>query len=574
MNGREWVSPHLKQQKKLMLVTVLLGLIGVACGAMLMFISGYLISKSALRPDNIMLVYVPIVATRAFSIGSAVFIYLERLVGHDVVLRILANMRTKLYRVLEPQALFIRSRFQSGDILGLLSEDIEHLQNLYLRTIFPSILAVFLYSGFIITIGAFDVPFALMMALLLGVIVFFIPFVSLLIIQKQHIQLRQKRNTLYQKLTDTVFGLTDWQASGRTTEFLKSFTTDEEDLLKTERRMKRWHHIRDGFIHLVVGIAMVSMIIWTGEQADVGNITATVIAAFVLMTLSITTTLSPVSDAIERIPSYKDSLKRLTSIEVESEMQSVQEDEYKEEVAKSATIQFNSVSYRYSEASNWTINDVSLTISAGKKVAILGKSGVGKSTLLKLLTGAVQPVKGEILLNDEQANLDHLSTHLSVLNQKPHLFDMTVGENIRIGREEADEEAVWKALDQAQITSLIKSLPNGLETPMHEMGKRFSGGERQRIAFARVLIQDTPIIVLDEPTIGLDPKTEHELLQTMFSAAEDKTIIWVTHHLAGIEKMDEVIFLEDGRITMQGSHKELLQTNAKYRQLYEMDKGI
>jgi ATP-binding cassette, subfamily C, bacterial CydC len=573
MNGREWVQPHLKQQKKLMFVTVLLGLIGVTCAAMLMFMSGYLISKSALQPYNVMAVYVPIVATRAFSIGSAVFLYLERLVGHDVVLRILANMRTKLYRVLEPQALFIRSRFQSGDILGLLAEDIEHLQNLYLRTIFPSILAVFVYSGFIITIGAFDVPFALMMALLLGVIVFLIPFVSLLISKKQHIQLRQKRNTLYQKLTDTVFGLTDWQASGRTTEFLTRFAQDEEDLLTTERTMKKWHHIRDGFIHLVVGVAMVSMIIWTGEQADIGTITSTVIAAFVLMTLSVTAALSPVSDAIEHIPSYKDSLKRLTSVKAESEMQSVQEERKKEEVAL-ATIQFNAVSYRYTETSNWTINDLSLTIPAGKKVAILGKSGVGKSTLLKLLTGAVQPEKGEILLNDEQANLDHLSTYLSVLNQKPHLFDMTVGDNLRLGREDAEEEAVWKVLEQAQITSLIQSLPDGLDTPMHEMGKRFSGGERQRIAFARVLLQDTPIIVLDEPTIGLDPKTEHELLQTMFSAANDKTIIWVTHHLAGIEKMDEVIFLEDGRITMQGSHEELLQTQSKYRQLYEMDKGI
>ncbi|GGE73600.1 thiol reductant ABC exporter subunit CydC [Priestia taiwanensis] len=574
MNGREWVQPHLKQQKKLMLVTVLLGLIGVTCAAMLMFMSGYLISKSALQPYNVMAVYVPIVATRAFSIGSAVFLYLERLVGHDVVLRILANMRTKLYRVLEPQALFIRSRFQSGDILGLLSEDIEHLQNLYLRTIFPSILAVFVYSGFIITIGAFDVPFALMMALLLGVIVFLIPFVSLLIIQKQHIQLRQKRNTLYQKLTDTVFGLTDWQASGRTTEFLTNFMKDEEDLVTMERRIKRWHHIRDAFIHLVVGITMVSMIIWTGEQADVGNITITVIAAFVLMTLSITASLAPVSDAIERIPSYKDSIVRLTSVEVEKEMISVQDDEQKKEVAGSATIHFDSVSYRYSEASKWTINDVSLTIPIGKKVAILGKSGVGKSTLLKLLTGAVQPVKGEILLNDEQAHLDNLSTYLSVLNQKPHLFDMTVGDNIRLGREDAEDEAVWRALDQAQITSLIESLPEGLDTPMHEMGKRFSGGERQRIAFARVLLQDTPIIVLDEPTIGLDPKTEHELLHTMFQAAEDKTIIWVTHHLAGIEQMDEIIFLENGRIAMQGSHEELLRTNKKYRQLYEMDKGI
>ncbi|CJC09440.1 ABC transporter ATP-binding protein [Streptococcus pneumoniae] len=109
---------------------------------------------------------------------------------------------------------------------------------------------------------------------------------------------------------------------------------------------------------------------------------------------------------------------------------------------------------------------------------------------------------------------------------------------------------------------------------MHEMGKRFSGGERQRVAFARTLMQETPIIVLDEPTIGLDPKTELSLIETMFSATEEKTVIWITHHLVGIEHVDEVIFLDRGQIVMQGSHKQLLKENEKYRKLYELDKGI
>lgn len=571
-----WVKPYIKQNKGRMTLTIFLGLLGVSSGAMLLFISGYLISKSALRPENVMAVYVPIVATRAFSIGQAVFHYIERLVGHDVVLRILEKMRTKLYRIVEPQALFFRSRFQTGDMLGVLSEDIEHLQNLYLRTIFPSILALVVYSIFILVIGAFDVVFALIAACMLAIIVFLLPFVSLLLMKRHHVTLKQGRNSLYQQLTDAVFGLSDWQASGRKDEFIDKYVEQNDQLLKTEKRMKRWNHIRDIIIQLVVGIVVISMIIWTGNEAASEQIAPTVIAAFVLMTLSVTNALIPLSDAIDRIPSYVESAHRLNQVEGNDVLQDEKElHEDKDYVAsKHIDIELNHVSYSYPDSNEFVLKDVSLQIKAGKKIAILGRSGTGKSTLLKLLTGALSPLQGKVLLNSEHAHTNLLSKYISVLNQKPHLFDTTIGNNVRIGKPEATDEEIWTALEKAQLALHIASLPDGLQTKMHEMGKRFSGGERQRVAFARTLMQEAPIIVLDEPTIGLDPKTELSLIETMFSATEEKTVIWITHHLVGIEHVDEVIFFDRGRIVMQGSHEQLLKENEKYRKLYELDKGI
>ncbi|MCR6793849.1 putative ABC transporter ATP-binding protein [Bacillus paranthracis] len=571
-----WIKPYIQQNKGRMTVTIFLGLLGVSSGAMLLFISGYLISKSALRPENVMAVYVPIVATRAFSIGQAVFHYVERLVGHDVVLRILEKMRTKLYGIVEPQALFFRSRFQTGDMLGVLSEDIEHLQNLYLRTIFPSILALVVYSIFVLVIGTFDVVFALIAACMLAIIVFLLPFISLLLMKKHHVTLKQGRNRLYQQLTDAVFGLSDWQASGRKDEFIDKYVDQNAQLLKTEKRMKRWNHIRDSIIQLVVGIVVISMIIWTGNEAASEQIAPTVIAAFVLMTLSVTNALIPLSDAIDRIPSYVESAHRLNQVEGNGILQ----DEKglprdKDYVApKHIDIELNHVSYSYPDSNEFVLKDVSLQIKAGKKIAILGRSGTGKSTLLKLLTGALSPLQGEVLLNSEHAHTNLLSKYISVLNQKPHLFDTTIGNNVRIGKPEATDEEIWNALEKAQLASHVVSLPDRLQTKMHEMGKRFSGGERQRVAFARTLMQEAPIIVLDEPTIGLDPKTELSLIETMFSATEEKTVIWITHHLVGIEHVDEVIFLDRGKIVMQGSHEQLLKENEKYRMLYELDKGI
>ncbi|EJQ52577.1 thiol reductant ABC exporter, CydC subunit [Bacillus cereus BAG6X1-2] len=571
-----WIKPHIQQNKGRMTLTIFLGLLGVSSGAMLLFISGYLISKSALRPENVMVVYVPIVATRAFSIGQAVFHYLERLVGHDVVLRILEKMRTKLYRIVEPQALFLRSRFQTGDVLGVLSDDIEHLQNLYLRTIFPSILALVVYSIFVLVIGAFDLVFALIAACMLAVIVFLLPFVSLLLMKRHHVALKRGRNRLYQQLTDAVFGLSDWQASGRKDEFINAYVEQNVQLLKREKKVKRWYHIRDSIIHLIVGIVVISMILWTGNQSASEQIAPTVIAAFVLMTLSVTNVLIPVSDAIDRIPSYVESVHRLNGVESDSALDDGKELPGNKEyvVPKHIDIELSNVSYNYPNSNESVLKDVSLQIKAGKKIAILGRSGTGKSTLLKLLTGALRPVNGQVILNGEQAHTDFLSKYISVLNQKPHLFDTTIGNNVRIGKPKANDEEIWKALEKAQLAPHIASLPNGLQTKMHEMGKRFSGGERQRVAFARTLMQEAPIIVLDEPTIGLDPKTELALIETMFSATEEKTVIWITHHLVGIEHVDEVIFLDSGQIAMQGSHEQLLKENEKYRRLYELDKGI
>ncbi|MBO1579515.1 thiol reductant ABC exporter subunit CydC [Bacillus sp. XF8] len=574
-----WIGPYIKQNKGRMLLTVVLGIFGVSSGAMLLFISGYLISKSSLRPENIMAVYVPIVATRAFSIGQAVFHYMERLVGHDVVLRILEKMRTKLYRIVEPQALFLRSRFQTGDVLGVLSEDIEHLQNLYLRTIFPSILGLAVYSIFVAVLGTFDWIFAITAGSMLAVIIFFVPMLSLFLMRKHHTTLKQGKNHLYQQLTDAVFGLSDWQASGRTAEFIKEYSEHNISLLKIEKKMKRWQHIRDGIIHLTIGIVVISMIMWAGKQAESEQIAPTIIAAFVLMTLSVTNALIPVSDAVDRIPSYIDSISRLNRIESAVVSSSEYQDNFVYEeknfsVPKKVEIQLENVSYNYPESNEFVLKNISLKIPAGKKIAILGKSGTGKSTLLKLLTGALQLIDGQILVDRKKAHTDFLSKYISVLNQKPHLFDTTIGNNVRIGRSEAADQEIWHALEQAQIASHISSLPDGLQTKMHEMGKRFSGGERQRIAFARTLMQEAPIIVLDEPTMGLDPKTESALLETMFTATKDKTVIWVTHHLIGIEHVDEIIFLEDGHITMQGSHEQLLVENEKYRRLYEMDQGM
>lgn len=570
---KEWVYPYIKKNKKRLSFSLFLGILGIGSGAMLLFVSGYLISKSSLRPENIMVVYVPVVSVRAFSIGQAVFLYFEKLASHDLVLRILEKMREKLYHIVEPQALFLRSRYQTGDLLGVLSDDIEHLQDLYLETIIPSILGLIIYSMTVGVFGYFDLAFAVIMALMLGIIIFLVPLVSFYVTRDHHTSKKQRRNKLYEQLTDAIFGMSDWQASGRETEFMNKITNQDEQLIKIERSLYKWRHIRDGFIQLVIGVTVIMVMNWSAGQVDADTISPTVIAAFTLMIFSITDALLPVSEGTEPIPSYNDSIDRINSIQY-SDLPKDYMKEASWDGKNNIAIQLNNVSYRYPNNDTNTINNLSLTIPAGKKIAVLGRSGTGKSTLLKLLSGALKPASGTITLNGEEMHSGFLSQAVSVLNQKPHLFSTTMMNNIRIGNQQANSEEIEQAARRAQLKTLIDSLPEGMHTQMREMGHRFSGGERQRIAFARVLLQDTPIILVDEATIGLDPYTEQELLDMILTETEGKTVIWITHHLAGVEAMDEVIFLEDGNIAMQGTHEQLLETNNHYKELYEMDKGL
>lgn len=566
-----WIYPYIKKYKGRMFLSVLFAFAGVLSGAMLLFVSGYLISKSSLRPENILIVYVPIVSVRAFSIMQAAFPYLEKLVSHDIVLRILSQYRKRLYGLLEPQAVFLESRFKTGDLLNVLSDDIEKLQDFYIRTFIPSLLGFVVYIILAVAIGFFDVYFMLFILLTLGVLIFLGPYFSYYKMKKQHIELKKQRQFLYQEMTDAAFGQVDWILSGRVSEVETGIREENDVLLKKEHRMNRWHHFRDAALRLFTGLIIVSMMVWTSFQMQDGSIQATLIAAFVLMMFSVTDAVLPVNEAVEEIPAYMDSLQRMEQLTDTSHVQNASTQMEIAPPVLPVSIYVNEVSYQYSEEDKLVLDNISLTFAPGEKTAILGKSGTGKSTLLKCLAGMVTPDSGTVMLNDQEMQEGFLGKYVSVLNQKAHLFHTSIRNNVNISRPGASDQAIKDVLHQAQILDLVESLPNGIHTQMDEMGKRFSGGERQRIAFARILLQDTPIILMDEPTTGMDPKTELALLDTVFQAAKDKTIIWVTHHLAGAQYMDRILFLEDGNIKLDGSHQQLLKENAYYRTLYQMD---
>ena len=568
-----WVKPYIKQYKGLLITALTLGLLTSFCAGALMFTSGYTIDKAATHPVNILLIYVPILLTRAFGIGRPVFKYVERLKSHNWVLRVTSDLRTRLYKTLESDASFFNEHHKTGDIMGLLSEDISHLQNLYLRTIFPAVIGYLLTIIGSLALGIFNPAFGFFVFLLLFIEVFIVPLVSVSIESARRAYQKEVKSDLYVQLTDNILGVDDWIISGRKEDFSNLTSTNIHNLDQSQLKSKAFRRNRDFGLQLIFAALAICFLIFTNLTMTNGQEQANFVSAVVLAIFPLSDAIIPVSQGFEEWPLYKDSIQRLNTIKpIENTLP--EQVELAPKDFKSLTL--DNVSFEYDTDSPILIKNFSQTIHKGEKLALLGPSGIGKTTVLQLILGDLTPTSGQIKINDyDIAQIQENRQKLfSVLNQKPFLFNTTLMNNVRLGNEGKSDVEVKQALERVGLKDLVESLPDKYNTLVGENGSRFSGGEQERIALARILLQDAPIVLLDEPTVGLDPITENDLLETFFSVLKDKTIIWVTHHLQGVNHVDKVVFMNSEEIEMQGTPKELYQTNKHFKELYRMDQGL
>ncbi|MGO3589913.1 thiol reductant ABC exporter subunit CydC [Leuconostoc falkenbergense] len=564
LQNDHWIMPFLRQQKSGLFWSIFLNFMTTFAAGALMFVSGFLISRSAQHPENILIIYVPIVLTRAFGIARPVFRYAQRLVSHNWVLRIVSKTRRRLYESVASTAGSIRGRMQTGDILSLLADDLDRLQNLYLRTLFPLGAGIMLYIFVSIGFGVVNWQFMLWWFFILAVILIVIPLLSLKWNYNGVRRQKALQNQLYTEATDAILGLQDWVLSGRQADLVSRQGKVMSELASVKNKSMKFGWWRDFLIQMLVLLLTITTLIWAGNQFANDRDLVNYIAAFTLAIFPLVDSFVGVNQGVSEASVYEDSMTRLNQLPAVKKIESAL-------IPKNTVVKFDKVKFAYADKT--IIDHLDLTITSGEKIALLGRSGAGKTTILKLLAGDINPNQGEVTIGGQPVSQlqPKMSELVAVLDQQAYLFDSTILNNVRMGNIHASDDAVAEAIKQAGLQPLIDALPEGYHTQMREAGARFSGGEQQRFALARILLQAAPIVVLDEPTVSLDPKTEHDVLTQIFSVLQDRTIIWVTHHLTGIENVDKVYFLEAGKFVLSGKPSLLRDESERFKQLLLMD---
>lgn len=571
-----WVKSFLKDNKPLLILVIILGFMTALSASALMFTSGYLISKASTRPYNILLIYVPIVLTRAFGISRPAFRYAQRLTSHNWVLKMTSKLRLRLYNTIEKSGIFYKEKVQTGNLLSVLTEDVGHIQNMYLRTIFPSLVALLAYIFIIIATGIISLPLGIAMFILFSILLFIGPIISLTINGDHIVNKKKERTKLYEKITDNVLGVGDWNVSGQKERFFENIEKEEKNLAQLEKELRSYGRKRNLTFQVIFVFVAIVMLIFTGIYfKDFSN--KNWIAAFVLCVFPLADTFIPLSDGMEEMASHEKSIKNINSLSDMVENRVYKTVEYSIEDAKTAiSVKKLTFSYNQGLETRKILDDISFDIAKKQKICILGKSGAGKSTLMKILRGDLYDYNGEVKIFDKDMKNVDLGKEkiVGVLNQSPWIFNTTIFNNLRLGDDKLTYSKASEIIKMVGLEGKINSLEKGMDTIIDEGGKNLSGGEKQRMALARILAMDTPIILLDEPTVGLDPVTEHELLDTIFKVFKDKTIVWVTHHLQDIEKMDRVLYLKDGKFIMDDAPSTLIKENEFFKMLYNIDKGL
>ncbi|MFT8598889.1 MAG: thiol reductant ABC exporter subunit CydC [Leuconostoc pseudomesenteroides] len=564
LQNDHWIMPFLRQQKSGLFWSIFLSFMTTFAAGALMFVSGFLISRSAQHPENILIIYVPIVLTRAFGIARPVFRYAQRLVSHNWVLRIVSKTRRRLYESVASTAGSIRGRMQTGDILSLLADDLDRLQNLYLRTLFPLGAGIMLYIFVSIGFGVVNWRFMLWWFFILAIILIVIPLLSLKWNYNGVRRQKALQNQLYTEATDAILGLQDWVLSGRQADLVSRQGKVMSELADVKNKGMKFGWWRDFIIQMLVLLLTITTLIWAGNQFANDRDLVNYIAAFTLAIFPLVDSFVGVNQGVSEASFYEDSITRLNQLPVVKKIESAP-------IPTNTTVKFDKVTFAYDDKT--IIDHLDLTIPTGEKIALLGRSGAGKTTILKLLAGDINPNQGEVTIGGQPVSQlqPKMSELVAVLDQQAYLFDSTILNNVRMGNIHASDDAVAAAIKQAGLQPLIDALPEGYHTQMREAGARFSGGEQQRFALARILLQAAPVVVLDEPTVSLDPKTEHDVLTQIFSVLQDRTIIWVTHHLTGIENVDKVYFLEAGKFVLSGKPSLLRDESERFKQLLLMD---
>ncbi len=549
-------------------LALLLGSLALGSAVGLMATSGYLISRASQQPPVLYLM-VAVTATRAFGIGRAVFRYAERLVSHDAVLRMLADTRVAVYRRLERLAPAGLRRTRRGDLLSRLVADVDALQDYWVRWLLPAGAAV-MVSAASVGFTAWLLPEA-GAALALGLLAAGagVPLLTGAVARRAERRLAPARGELATRTADLLSGTAELTVAGalaaRTAETRRADVT----LTRIASRGATATALGDGLTALVTGLTVAATALVGVQAVADGRLGGLAMAVVVLTPLAAFEAVMGLPLAVQFRQRVRKSAERV--YEVLDAPEPVREPERPRPAPHSPfPLVLGGLTARYGGQDRDALTGIDLTLEEGRRIAVVGTSGSGKTTLAQVLLRFLDARQGTYTLGGVDAYAldgDAVRRHVGLCAQDAYLFDSSVRENLLLARRDATEAELRDALARARLLDWADALPDGLSTLVGEHGTRLSGGQRQRLALARALLAGFPVLLLDEPAEHLDLPTADALTTDLLAATEGRTMLLITHRLAGLEAVDEVVVLAEGRIVQRGPFAALAAVDGPLRDM-------